>query len=158
MASVPPTGAQRQCPYCKQAFEASRFRPDQRVCSAGACQQNRRTDSHRQKRQQDPDYAEVCRDSNRKWREANPNYQKDYRQSHPDAVARNRQLQHSRDQCRGLSTLVKNNVALELTNSGASVYLIGPAARNLEKNNLAHCKLLILQGSAPTSPLLVKNT
>ena len=48
-----------------------------------------------------------------------------------------------------VSGLVKNNLALDLKRSAAGVWLIGPAARDLEKNNLASCQMFIFQPVAP---------
>jgi len=152
----PPSGGQRQCPFCQQSFIASRFRPQQQVCSKPDCQRSRRSSYHRRKRQDDPGYAQDCRDSNRKWRAAHPDYQKQYWQTHPEARAHNLQQQRVRDQRRRLGNLVKNNAALDLTQTGASVYLLGPAAGDLVKNNLAQSKLLIFQPFPPRHPASCK--
>jgi hypothetical protein len=90
----------RCCPYCQQAFQPSKRRPDQAVCSQPECQARRRDEYRRRKRLSDPEYAQVVCDSRRKWREAHPDYQKNYWQTHPDAAARNRQQQQQRDQKR----------------------------------------------------------
>jgi hypothetical protein len=108
---------------------------------------------HRQKTASDPEYAQVVRDSRRKWRQAHPGYQKVWRQSHPDAEERNRQLQRRRDAKRRVQVLVKNTSALDLKHSAAEVWLIGPAAGDLEKNNLASSKLFIFQPPAPAAAL-----
>lgn len=139
----------RCCPYCQQAFQPSRRRPDQAVCSRPECQARRRSDYRRHKRQTDPEYAEVVRDSRRKWRETHPDYQKSYWQNNPEAAARNRQQQHQRDQKRRVGRLVKNTLVVDLKRSAAEVWLVGPLARDLVKNTLVSSKLLILQ-SAPT--------
>jgi hypothetical protein len=112
------------------------------------CQRQRRIDHHRHKLKADSEYAEVVRDSQRKWREAHPKYQKQYRQSHPAAAEQNRQQQRRRDRKRRVETLVKNNLAFDLKRSAAEVWLVGPAARDLEKNNLASCQFLIFQSVA----------
>jgi hypothetical protein len=91
----------------------------------------------------------VVIDSRKKWRDAHPDYQKNYRQSHPAAAVRNRQMQRGRDAKRRAQFLVKNNLALDLKRSAAEVWLVGPAARDLEKNNLASCKMFIFQPLAP---------
>lgn len=142
----------RYCPYCQQAFQPSRRRPDQVVCSRPECQARRRKDYRRQKCQTDPEYAEVVRDSRRKWREAHPNYQKGYWQNHPDAAARNRQQQRQRDQRRRVGLLVKNTLVLDLKHSAAEVWLVGPLAGDLVKNTLDSSKLLILQAPPAALP------
>jgi hypothetical protein len=62
-----------------------------------------------------------------------------------EAVERNRQQQQVRDQRHRLQHLVKNNLALNLRHSPAEVWLLGPTADDLVKNNLAASQLLILQ-------------
>ena len=135
----------RCCRYCQQSFEPSKVRPDQRVCSQPECQRRRRADYHRRKIATDAEYAQVVRDSQRKWRHTHPDFQKTYWQSHPVAADRNRQMQRRRDRHRQAQSLVKNNSALDLKRSSAEVWLVGPAARDLEKNNLASCQFFIFQ-------------
>jgi len=121
------------CRFCEQPFEPSKFRPDQSVCAEPDCQRRRRAAYHRRKIAADPLYAQVVSDSRKKWRDAHPDYQKNYRQSHPTAAVRNRQMQRGRDARRRAQFLVKNNLALDLKRSAAEVWLVGPAARYLEK-------------------------
>lgn len=135
----------RRCRYCQQLFQPSRFRPHQFVCSRSECQRQRRRDYHRRKVETDPEYAQAVRDSRQKWRDAHPHYQKNYWQTHPAAAQRNRERQQQRDQKRRVQKLVKNNSALNLKRSPAQVWLVGPAAHDLVKNNLAPANLLIFQ-------------
>jgi hypothetical protein len=128
-----------------------RFHLDQRVCSQPDCRRRHRTEYHRRRIATDPEYAEIVRDSRRKWREAHPGYQKTYWQSHPAAVERNRQLQRQRDAHRRVQFLVKNNLALDLKRCTAEAWLVGPAARDLVKNNLVPCQMFIFQPLAPTA-------
>jgi hypothetical protein len=86
--------------------------------------------------------VQVVRDSRRKWRDAHPDYQKQYWQSHPKAAEQNRQRQRQRDRKRRVQSLVKNNSAFDLKRSVAEVWPVGPAAPDLEKNNLASCQFL----------------
>ena len=143
----------RSCRSCQQSFEASKYRPDQTFCSQPDCQRRRRTDYHRKQLQTDPEYAQIVRDSQKKWREAHPDYQRRYRQNHAPAVEDNRLQQQRRDRKRRLHHLEKNNLALDLKRSTAGVWLIGPAARDLDRNNLASCQLLIFQPLAPAATL-----
>lgn len=144
----------RCCPYCQQAFRPSPRRRDQAVCSRPRCQARRRSDYRRRKRQLDPEYAEVVRDSRRKWREAHPDYQRRYWQSHPEAADRNREQQRQRDQKRRVGLLVKNTPVLDLKRSAAEVWLVGPLAGDLVKNTLDASKLLILQAPPRAIPPL----
>jgi hypothetical protein len=139
-----------RCRHCQQPFQPSRFHPEQVFCSHPDCQRQRRCNYHRRKIECDPEYAQVVRDSRRKWREAHPDYQKNYWLTHPEAAERNRQQQRQRDRKRRVQNLVKNNLALDLKRSPAQIWLVGPAAHDLVKNNLASSNLFIFQpvGSA----------
>ena len=144
-----------------KSFSLHRYHPQQVVCSQPACQRRRRRDYHREKIRSDALYAQVVQESRKKWRDAHPHYQQQYRERHAEAVERNRRQQQVRDQRHRLQHLVKNNLALNLRHSPAEVWLLGPAADDLVKNNLADSQVLIFQpGSlsrrAPRS--LVKNT
>jgi len=139
----------RCCSYCQQAFQPSKRRPDQAVCSRPECQTRRRNEYRRRKRLTDPEYAQVVCDSRRKWREAHPDYQKNYWRTHPKAATRNRQQQCQRDQKRRVRLLVKNTLVLDLKHSAAEVWLVGPLAGDLVKNILVSSKLLILQAPSP---------
>lgn len=142
-----------RCSYCQQSFQPSVYRPQQSVCSQPGCQRQRRADYHRHKIQSDPEYRQVVRDSQKKWRAAHPGYQKRYWETHPAAAERNREQQRQRDQKRRVGWLVKNNLALDLKRSTAAIWLLGPGVKDLEKNNLASCQLLIFQPlAAPTAP------
>jgi hypothetical protein len=110
-----------------------------------ACQRRRRREYHHNKIRSDPLYADTVSRSRKKWREAHPGYQKQYWQTHLKAAERNRQQQRQRDRRRQLRRLVKNNLALDLRDSPAEVWLLGPTADDLVKNNLAHSQLLIFQ-------------
>jgi hypothetical protein len=97
----------------------------------------------------DGEYAQVVGDSRRKWREAHPGYSRQYREQHPAVAERNRQQQRRRDQKRRIQNLAKNNLALDLKRCAAEVWLLGPAAEDLAKNNLASCQFFIFQTLRP---------
>jgi hypothetical protein len=122
------------------------------VCSSPACQRQRRADYHRDRIETDPEYAQIVRDSRNKWRQAHPDYQKQYWRTHAQQAARNRQQQPRRDRKRRLADLVKNNLALDLKQATAEVWLVGPAADDLVKNNLASSQLFIFQPLASAIP------
>jgi len=144
----------RRCPYCHKSFQPSSYHPQQIVCSKAECQGRRRAEYHRQKLQSDPEYRQVAGDSQKKWRQAHPGYDQKYRREHPEYHRRNRQQQQLRDQKRRLCLLAKNNLALDLKRSAAEVWLLGPHAKDLAKNNLASAEVLIVQSlkAPPLSP------
>ena len=140
----------RHCRYCQQVFQLSPYRPQQAVCSQVACQRRRRREYHHNKIRSDPLYADTVSRSRKKWSEAHPGYQKLYWQTHLKAAELNRQQQRQRDRRRRLRQLVKNNLALDLRDSPAEVWLLGPTADDLVKNNLARSQLLIFQPAGLT--------
>ena len=142
----------RQCRYCGRSFQPSKFRPGQSVCSDAGCQRRRRADYHRQKIAADPEYRQVCLDSPQKWRSRNPDYWRQYREQHPQAVERNRQQQHVRDQKQRLRDLANNNSAFDLKHSAAEIWLLGPGLRNLANNNSAPAQVWILEPLPPRKP------
>jgi len=104
---------ERRCGYCQKSFRPSKFQPLQTVCDEAVCQRQRRTDYHRQKIAADPEYRDVCRDSQQKWRERHPDHWQHYRTEHPDVVARNRDPQKFRDRRQHLRNLANNTSALD---------------------------------------------
>ena len=146
---MPPT---HRCPYCQRSFHPSPYRLQQRVCSQPECQRRRRADYHRKKIETDPVYAEVVVDSQKQWRAEHADYQKAYWRTHPEAAGRNRERQRQRDRQRRASSLVKNNVDLDLKHSAAEVWLVGPDAADLVKNNVAFSEVIVFQRVIPSPP------
>lgn len=71
----------------------------QKYCSRSDCQNARRQEWRKNKYRQSEDYRIQCSLQQKKWRQDYPadQYQKNYRESHPDYVARNRLLQRERN-------------------------------------------------------------
>jgi hypothetical protein len=133
------------CPYCRKPFDPSPFHPKQSVCLSPECQRRRRKDYHRKKLTTDAEYRQVCADSRKKWRENNPGYQQRYRSQHEDYCAQNRKRQQDRNQKRQLAVIVKNNLAVDVKQLPARVWMTGPGLDEVVKNNLAISQVLILQ-------------
>lgn len=133
------------CLYCRKPFDPSPFHPKQGVCLSHACQQHRRRDYHRNKIAADAEYRQVCADSREKWRENNPGYQKHYRSQHEEYCKQNRKKQQERNRKRQLSLIVKNNLAIDVKQLPAKVWMTGPGLDEIVKNNLAISQVLILQ-------------
>jgi superfamily II DNA helicase RecQ len=140
---------ERRCRYCQKAFQTSKFRPLQTVCSEAVCQRQRRTDYHRERIAADPEYRDVCRDSPRKWRARNPGYWSRYRAEHPDAVARNREQQKLRDRKERLRNLANNTLARDLKHSAAEIWLVGAETEQLANNNAARSQVWVIEALAP---------
>jgi hypothetical protein len=146
--------SERRCRYCRQSFVPSAYRPRQSVCSQPECQKRRKTDYHQHKRLHDPAYAQTCQNSQENWRREHPDYNRQYRQTHPQAVERNREGERQRYRYRQLANLAKNNLAFDLKRCAAEVWLLAPAGTVLAKNNLALSQVFIVQPltSAATAP------
>lgn len=110
---------QRKCRQCRDLFlpDPRSYRPTknrsirvspQRFCSKPECRRESRRRSHRACVQKKPDYREKCRLAARRWRKKHGGYWQKYRDEHPEAVKRNRNLQRRRDaQAKG--DLANNN-------------------------------------------------
>lgn len=85
------------CCCCGQPFQPRPQNPTQTYCSQPACQRARKRDWQRAKRASDPDYRANDRAAQRAWAQAHPQYWRDWRERHPDAVARNRLAQGVRN-------------------------------------------------------------
>lgn len=151
----------RCCRYCQQSFQASRSHPEQAVCSRPECQRQRRADYRRHKLASDPAYAEACRQSARQWRKQHSEYWDQYRQAHPDAVARNRDQQQARDRKRHLTKLANNTLASDVKRCPGTVWLLGSGLHDLANNTLAPAQLWILEAlprRLPAAVALANNT
>ena len=135
----------QSCRYCQQIFQPSIYRPRQGVCSQTDCQRQRRGDYHRERIRKDVAYAADVRASQRKWRASHPEYWKQYREQHPESVARNRKQQQQRDRKRRVVNLAKMNLAFDLKREASEVWFVGPVVKDLAKNNLAQSKVFIYQ-------------
>lgn len=134
------------CPYCGREFKPSRYHPDQKICSSPECQRRRSADYRRRKLAEDPVYRDTCSNSREKWRDKNPGYMKRYLAARR---ARNRIDFEESPQAGNLRALLdrlKNNVALELKSSEATIWLLCPRGLLDERNTLARAKAIVLEG------------
>jgi hypothetical protein len=93
----------------------------------------------------DAEYRQACANSRKKWRDDNPDYQRHYRLQHKDYCEQNRRKQQGRNQKRQPAVIVKNNLAIDLKQVPARVWMTGPGLDEIVKNNLAISKVIILQ-------------
>ena len=91
----------KRCAACGEGFNPHRHVPDQQYCSKPACQRERRRRWQQAKLKQDPDYLANQSAAQRRWRERHRDYWRQYRQSHPEYTARNREQQRERNRRRG---------------------------------------------------------
>jgi len=94
----------KRCATCDELFSPCRNVPNQAFCSKPACQQERRRRWQRQKLKQDPDYQANQAAAQKRWVERNPEYWRNYRRTHPEYTANNREKQIERNQRRGGQT------------------------------------------------------
>ncbi len=87
----------KKCLSCKKVFITQR-NPTQKYCAQAACQQLRRSQWHRRKKNADADYRANQQAANQRWQERRRDYWRTYRSMHPDYVRRNRKQQRQRDQ------------------------------------------------------------
>ena len=80
----------RRCAGCSQVFRPRSQVPQQRYCSAAACQRERRRCWQRAKRASDADYLENQARAQRAWSQSHPDYWREYRRTHPRYCERNR--------------------------------------------------------------------
>ena len=137
------------CRYCNKMFTQSPYHPKQEVCTSEECQRRRKREYHSKKISDDPEYRQTCADSRKNWRENNPDYQRRYRQNNKTSCERNKWKQQGRNRKRRLSAIVKNNLAIDATRLFTEVWMTGPGAREIEKNNLAISQVMILHIDTP---------
>jgi hypothetical protein len=80
----------RRCAGCGGAFRPRPQVPDQKYCSASACQRARRRRWQRAKRQSDADYRENQARAQRAWVQGHRDYWREYRRTHPQYCESNR--------------------------------------------------------------------
>jgi len=89
-----------RCPNCGRVIPANPRIRNQTHCDLEACQKERKRLWQRRKMATDPDYKANQQECSKAWREQNPGYWKEYRESHPEAVERNRLRQRERNMAR----------------------------------------------------------
>jgi len=87
----------RTCAACGAAFIPLLHVPNQRYCSAKACQRARRRDWQRQRLRTDSDYRDNQARAQADWRARHPDYWRQYRATHPAYQERNRIMQRERN-------------------------------------------------------------
>jgi len=92
--------SKRRCAACRALFTVRAQTPQQRYCSAPACQRERRRCWQREKRRSDPDYRENQKQAQQRWASRHGEYWRCYRAEHPEYTAANRAKQRERDRRR----------------------------------------------------------
>lgn len=87
----------KSCAACGESFQPRPQVPQQSYCAAPECQRERRRQWQRLKLQSDPDYQDNQMRAQQAWSHRNPDYWRNYRDSHPEYVERNRAMQQERN-------------------------------------------------------------
>lgn len=91
------------CAHCgKTALQNIRLKKPQQYCSQSTCQKARRRTWKKRQYHENEQYRKRCLENQKKWRQSYPvdQYQIHYRDTHPDYVQKNRELQRQRNRCR----------------------------------------------------------
>ncbi len=91
------------CHFCgKKVPHNPRLKKKHKYCSAKECQQARRNARKKKRYKNDTVYRKKHLERQQAWRQRRPcyQYQREYRESHPEYVDRNRELQHNRNKKR----------------------------------------------------------
>ncbi|HEX8010530.1 MAG TPA: hypothetical protein VF814_06290 [Casimicrobiaceae bacterium] len=97
----------KPCACCGQAFRPHPQVPEQRFCSAAACQRARKRLWQQAKRASDEDYRLNQARAQAAWVARHPDYWQRYRRQHPEYCERNRLAQRQRDRRRAEAPLAK---------------------------------------------------
>lgn len=146
-----------RCRHCGDTVPRNpRLKGKQQYCSARECQKARRRQWKRGQYTKDKAYRKKSKERQKIWRKKYPSdqYQKQYRQSHPEYVVRNRELQKARNKKRTTApvTMIVKTDALVLQPRGNGVYLLSKVKKNMIVNRNA----LSLQPSTGLSYALLK--
>ena len=123
----------RRCAAGGHAFRPRPQVPQQRYCSAAACQRERRRRWQRDKRESDPDYCENQARAQRAWAQNHSEYWREYRRLHPQYCERNRNAARQRQRDRRRRAAVATEFAkMDASRAGSPVasgtYRLVPAA------------------------------
>lgn len=101
----------KPCAACGQLFQPRPQIPQQSYCSAPDCQRERRKQWQLLKLQTDRDYQDNQARAQQAWTQRNPDYWREYRESHPEYVERNRALQQGRNTKAMVGPIAKMDVS-----------------------------------------------
>ena len=114
------------CRCCGQQFRPRPQNPTQTYCSDPRCQRARKRDWQRAKRAGDPDYRANDRAARQAWAQGHPGYWRDWRERHPEYVARNRLAQRARNARRHAGAIAKEDAWVRESLLAAGTYRVEP--------------------------------
>ena len=87
----------KRCRYCKRLFISEpRVRDRQKACGDPPCQRAHKTENNARWRKSNPDYFRNDYPRVKQWLDQHPGYLREYRQSHPEYVKKNREARRLR--------------------------------------------------------------
>ena len=116
----------KRCLACADAFQVSRRVPMQNYCGRPECQRERRKLWQQQKRRSDNDYQDNQLRCQRRWRASHTDYWRQYRSDHPEYVARNRELQRTRNATRQAGPVAKMDAMPPVSPLTSGTYRLSP--------------------------------
>lgn len=114
------------CAACGKPFTPRPQKPQQEYCSLIKCQTKRRYLWQQKKLQEDKFHKENQDAAQQAWVARNPDYWKNYRETHPEYVEQNRNLQRQRDAKAKGESLAKSDVSKQFGTLQAGVYFLRP--------------------------------
>ena len=118
----------RRCAACGEAFRPRPQVPDQKYCSASACQRARRRRWQRAKRQNDADYRENQARAQRTWVQGHRDYWREYRRRHPQYCESNRLAARQRERQRRAAQFAKMDASRAVSRVPSGTYRLVPAS------------------------------
>lgn len=136
-----------KCLHCGQEVPHNPRIKNQKYCCAKECQQARMRTWKNQQYKKDSKYHKRSLASQKTWRSKYPSYkyQQEYRETHPEYVIRNRDLQRERNKKRQKdhSTIIVNTDSLLFQSREDGVYTLA----RIKKNMIVNRNALSLQPS-----------
>jgi hypothetical protein len=147
-ATMKPT---RLCLACGNAFHPLLQVPNQRYCSATACQRERRRRWQREHLRSDADYRDNQARAQARWRVRHQDYWRQYRSTHPAYRERNCAMQRKRNAQRSSSPVANMDASTLLRPLASGFYILRRAVETgIAKMNACTVHIAVL--SAPDGP------
>ena len=141
----------RRCAACGNPFHPRSQIPNQRFCSAAACQRTRRRRWQVQRLRSDADYRDNQARAKASWRGRHPDYWRQYRAAHPAYRERNCVMQRKRNEQQRSSPVAIMDASQPLRPLASGFYVLHRAAqRGIAKMNACTVHIAVL--SARTGP------
>jgi len=118
----------RLCLACGSAFHPLLQVPNQRYCSAAACQRERRRRWQREHLRSDADYRDNQARAQARWRVRHPDYWRQYRSTHHAYRERNCSMQRTRNAQRNSSPVANMDASAPLRPLASGFYILRRAA------------------------------